>query len=145
MKIFYTVEINAQIEKTFDCVNNSEKLKLWMEGLQEVNVDPNADKDNPVGAKFRHKIKEGGKIKEYNGEITAYKLPTLLGVRIYDKMFTVDVLYKFESAGDKTILNYEADLVFGTKFAQLLGYLFSWFTKRLLVKQMSNLKALAEK
>ncbi len=144
MKVTYTLDINAPIEKSFECVNDNSKLKLWMDGLEKVEVLHETDPHNPVGTKFRQHIKEGGRVRQYDGEITRYKYPELLSVKISSKAFNVDVNYQFQNYGGGTRLNYEAELTFNNLFARIMSVLFRWLTKGILKKQMATLKKLAE-
>jgi carbon monoxide dehydrogenase subunit G len=144
-KAEYTLDINAPIEKAFDAVSDPNKLKIWMEGLEEtIYASPLDSNANPVGMKFKQHIREGGRVAEYDGEVTAYDKPHHLGVRVGNQQFTVLVDYRFASTGSGTRLNYSADLRFHTFIARVMGALFSWFTSRILDKQMKRLKMLAE-
>lgn len=71
-----TITVNAPIEKTFSLVDDAEKLKLWMDGLMDTEYTSPSDPANPLGTTFRQKIKEGGRVTEYEGEVTATRSPT---------------------------------------------------------------------
>ena len=144
-KAEYSLEMNVPLEKAFDAVSDPDKQKIWMEGLEETIYPSSLDSDgNPVGTKFKQRIREGGRVNEYDGEVTAYDKPHHLAVRVGNQQFTVDVDYRFTSTGKGTRLNYAADLRFHTFIARVMGVLFSWFTRRILDKQMKRLKAVAE-
>jgi uncharacterized protein YndB with AHSA1/START domain len=144
MEIKYTLAINAPVEKVFNLVDDDEKLKLWMEGLEETVYTSEVDREKPVGTKFRQKIREGGRLVAYEGEVTAYDKPHHLGVRIGNKQFSMQVDYRFSSIETGTRLDYSAAMIEATWFARLVGKLFSGLTKRILNKQMAALKTLAE-
>jgi uncharacterized protein YndB with AHSA1/START domain len=144
MNITYTMDIHAPIDKVFECIDNDELLKKWMHGLVEVVYVLEPDNNHPVGTKFTHKIKEGGKVREYDGEVIAYEKPSLLGVRLSPPMFTVDVYYRLSTIENGTRLHYECMLTYHNWFAKLIGSVFSWFSKKILHKQMNSLKELAE-
>ena len=55
----HTMTVAAPIEKVFALVDDAEQLKLWMDGLEEMVYTGPVDRDNPVGAEFRRKIREG--------------------------------------------------------------------------------------
>jgi uncharacterized protein YndB with AHSA1/START domain len=141
----YTLEIHAPIERAFACVDDAELMKIWMEGLVDTEYPDGIDKDHPVGTKFKQKIKEGGRVVEYDGEVLAYEKPRLLGVRIGNRMFSVDVFYQFEAIAEGTRLKYECRLTYHNVVAKMMGIMFGWLSKRILVKQMTALKALAER
>ncbi|NIN68580.1 MAG: SRPBCC family protein, partial [Anaerolineae bacterium] len=52
------------------------------------------NREQPIGTKFTQRIREGGRITEYEGEVTAYEKPYHLGVRIGSPQFSVDVDYR---------------------------------------------------
>ena len=144
MKATYTIEINAPIERAFDLVDDDEKIKLWMDGLEETTYTSDRDRENPVGTIFKQRIREGGRISEYEGEVTNYDKPNRLGVRIGNKHFVMRVDYRFTPTEAGTRLDYSAEMVQGNWIVRVVGKLFSWLTHRILKKQMKALKALAE-
>lgn len=144
MPYTYTIEIDAPIEKVFDCVDDPEKLKLWMTGLEETTYLSEFNPHNPVGVRFKQKIREGGRVTEYDGEVTGYKRPEYLAVRIFGKQFSVQVDYRFTAWGNRTQLDYSADITTDSWLIRIMLVLVGWFNKLILRKQMKKLKALAE-
>ncbi|MDF2646679.1 MAG: hypothetical protein K0Q73_2484 [Paenibacillus sp.] len=144
MQLTFTQDIKAPIEKVFACADEEEKQKLWMEGLVGTEYIGKYDPNQPVGTKFKQKIKEGGRVQEYDGEVTAYEKPRLLGVKLFNKMFSVDVRYRFTEISGGTRMQYDCELTFHHWIARLMGSLFGWFTKRIFRKQMQAFKSLAE-
>ncbi|PGS48383.1 SRPBCC family protein [Bacillus sp. AFS041924] len=141
----YSLVISAPIEAVFEVVDSDKHIKKWMDGFIENTYDENFNRENPVGHKFKQKLKEGGKIQEYEGEIISYVPPKELGVRLKHSTFTVEAIYRFHSEGTNlTRLDYECRLEMHSIVSKMMGFLFSWFTKRILVKQMSSLKKYAE-
>lgn len=145
-KSTYSQLINAPIEKVFEVVDSDNHIKNWMEGFIENVYEKDFDTNHPVGGKFKQKLKEGGKIQEYDGQIISYNRPKELGIRLMSPSFDVDVYYRFFSEGnEKTRLEYECNLKMHSFIAQIMGSLFSWFTKRIHIKQINALKSYAEK
>lgn len=142
-KVVYTIEVNAPIEKVFDAVSDADKQKIWMEGLEET-IYPSPLEGNPVGKPFKQRIREGGRVNEYDGEVTAYDKPNHLGVRVSNKQFAVQVDYRFTPTGSGTRLDYSAEMMMHTWVARIMGLLFGWFTRGILDKQMKKLKQVAE-
>ena len=145
MAITYQLQINAPIEKVFDLVDDDDKIKLWMEGLEETIYTSPQDRENPVGTTFKQKIREGGRVTEYDGVVTAYEKPKHLGVQISNSSFAMQVDYRFTSTPTGTRLDYVAEMVDPSWFTRLMSKLFSWLTNRILHKHMKNLKALGER
>ncbi|WP_408010556.1 SRPBCC family protein [Pseudalkalibacillus sp. A8] len=140
----YTIDIHAQRETVFDCINDNEKQKIWMEGLQETEYVGVYDAENPVGSHFKQKIKEGGRVVEYVGEVIAYDRPDSIAVKIGNQSFAVSVYYQLSETTNGTRLNYRAEMGTANTFTKIMGFLFGWLTKRILHKQMTRLKELAE-
>jgi uncharacterized protein YndB with AHSA1/START domain len=145
MAMTYSIEMKAPIDKVFDCVDDREKLKLWMDGLAETTYVTERDPANPVGTKFRQKIREGGRVQEYDGEVIAYEKPKHLAVRIGNTHFHAVADYRFSPTDDGTRLDYACDVTCHGWFVKVMGFLFGWFVKRMLRKQMAKLKELAER
>ncbi|PEJ57345.1 MULTISPECIES: SRPBCC family protein [unclassified Bacillus (in: firmicutes)] len=137
----YSLTINAPIEAVFEVIDSDEHMKKWMDGFIENQYDENYNRENPVGHKFKQKLKEDDEIQEYEGEIISYKPPTELSVRLKHSNFTVDAIYHLSSIGaNQTNLDYECKL----EMESMMGFIFSWFEKRTLVKQLDRLKKYAE-
>lgn len=145
-KTVYSMVINAPINSVFEVVDSEEHLKKWMAGFVDNIHEENFDYENPVGKKFKQRLKEGGKIQEYEGEVLSYNRPKELGIRLKHSSFQVDVYYYFTSVEtNQTRLDYECKVEMYSSIAKVMGFLFSWFTKRILTKQLNDLKAYAEK
>lgn len=96
------LDINSPIERPFECVDDPEKLKGWMQGLEGmVYVEP-YDPARPLGTKLKQKLREGGKVKEYDGEVTDYERPHRLGVKVFCPQFSVQVDYRFTATSATT-------------------------------------------
>jgi carbon monoxide dehydrogenase subunit G len=144
MTITYTQHIAAPIERVFAWVDDEEKLRAWMDGLEET-IDPEGrGRERRVGTRFRQRIREGGRLVEYEGEVTAYEKPRHIGVRIGNAMFACEVDYRFAPEGQGTRLDYRAEFLYRHWLARVMGALFGWLTWRILKKQIAKLKAVAE-
>ncbi len=138
------VDIRAPAEKVFGLLEDHDKLKLWLDGLEETHYIGEVDQANPVGARFKQRIREGGRVQEYDGEVTAYAKPQHLGVRLFGTQFSVQVDYRLKPTVDGTHLDYSADVSCGNWFFRLMARLFSFFMRGMLCKQMNKLKVVAE-
>ena len=137
-----TVEISAPVERVFDLIDDPEKAKLWMDGLQETVITESPP--NRVGTKFRQKIKEGGRTVEYSGEVTAYEPQRRLAVRIAGTGFGVDVDYRLTPVGAGTRLEFTCDMTMSNWFFRIMAKLAAGMNHRIIDKQMAKLKAVAE-
>ncbi|MGI9387107.1 MAG: SRPBCC family protein [Methyloligellaceae bacterium] len=144
MTYAYKQVIDAPIARVWSFLDDDEKLPLWMPQSVEITYPDGINRQALVGTRFRQKLKEGGRIREYQGEVTAHEPPYLLGIRLFDDSFAVDVIYRLTSDGDKTTLDYRADVALKSLMARIMGRLFGWLTKRLIRQLMGNLKRVAE-
>jgi uncharacterized protein YndB with AHSA1/START domain len=144
MKYDYTLEMDAPVEKVFELIHDPEKHKLWLQGVEETRYVGAYDPANPVGARFRQKIREGGKVKEYDGEVTAFARPKHLGIRLFSPQFSVQVDYRLTPQDRGTRLDYSAEVSCRSWFFRMMAAVFGWLMKGVLRKQMSKLKELAE-
>lgn len=144
MEISYHQEIIAPIEVVFDILTDDEKMKIWMEGLQLIEYPEEKNVDNPVGTQFIYHIKEGGHTQQYSGSVTEYTQPTLWGIELSNAAYQFNMTYELTSQARKTQVDYHCEMVFGSVFHRIMGFLFRWLTKRILKSQMIKLKQLSE-
>ena len=53
-----------------------------MDGLEETSYPDGLDRTRPVGTRFVQRIREGGRVSEYQGIVTAYDPQRHLGIEI---------------------------------------------------------------
>jgi uncharacterized protein YndB with AHSA1/START domain len=140
----HTLEIDAPIERVFALVDDPQKIKLWMRGLEETVYKTKRNRQHPVGTRFTQRIKQGRRISEYDGEVTAYERPTHLALRIGNDQFAFDVDYRLADLGGRTRLEYTATGADPKGLARPAGAFFALVTRRISAKQMRRLKAVAE-
>ena len=144
MRITFENEIAAPVPVVWSFLDDDTKLPLWMPEVVDISYPEGQKCEDPVGAAFRQTLKEGGREKTYDGLVTAYEPERLLGVRLTDGRFGVDVRYALSPSAQGTRLDYAADLVLQSRLARILGVLFKPLTISILKRQMANLKRVAE-
>lgn len=144
MTFHYQLDIAAPIEVVWQFLDDDKKQQLWMTQIVETTYPKGKNKEDPVGTEFRQKVKEGGRVKEYDGVVTAYHAPTLLSVLIGDEDFQMDVTYILHEEGPRTRLDYSCDIDVNNIFARIMGFLFRPLTMRIRKHHMANLKRVAE-
>jgi uncharacterized protein YndB with AHSA1/START domain len=144
MSYTFSMHVNAPPDKVFGIIDDPEQLKRWCEGVEETIYVTPKDPVNPVGTKFKQKIREGGQVQEYDGEVTAYDRPRHLGVCISNPHFAVQVDYRLAAEEGGSRLDYSADFQCRSMFMRVMLFLFGWYTRRILRRQMAKLKELAE-
>ena len=137
-------DINASPETVFRYVDEEDKVKLWIPELVANEFPHGKNDENPVGTKFIQKLKEGGRVRSYEGEVTAYEKNRALSIRLGNKGFTVDVDYRVEPRGNGSRLEFICDVKYKRWFFGLIGKLFSGFMLKMANKQLDRLKEAAE-
>jgi hypothetical protein len=144
MKNISKIDIKAPIGKVFDFINDETKHKLWLDGLEETIREPGYDRKNPLGSKFKQRIREGKKIEVYDGEVTAYERPKHLGARVHNKAFSVQVDYYLKHVKKVTHLEFVSEVTFHNLAFKMLAGLSGSIMKTVIEKQMKAVKALIE-
>ncbi len=137
-------EIEAPIETVFDLISDERNLKLWIDGLEATVYTSDVDRQNPLGATFIRRIREGRRVSEYRGEVTVFERPSRLAATIRGSQFAMAVDYRLESILGGTRLAYSAELTDASRIARVFAFLFGWLTRRILRRQMAKLKAVSE-
>lgn len=148
MRIERTLEIACMPEQLWPWIEEPEKQKQWMEGL----LSNEATSDGPTrpGSTFRLRLKEGGKIADYDGRITAYDPPHHMAVALSGgsmKSIEMHADYRLEALGDgRTRLHYTstADTERAGVLMRALMPLFGFFAKAQLNRFLRTLQRLAE-
>jgi uncharacterized protein YndB with AHSA1/START domain len=144
MAIVRRVEIRAPIDRVFELVDHPENLPRWIDGLESTEYVGGADPENPVGTRFRQRIREGGRTVEYDGEVTAYDKPHHLAVSIGNRRFAMKVDYRFTEHGEGTVLNYSVSPQATSPLASVMNVLFGWMTRRIVDRQLTKLREVAQ-
>jgi uncharacterized protein YndB with AHSA1/START domain len=144
MKIVCSIEIDAPMSKVFDVLNDADKHKLWLEGLEETIREPGYDPKHPVGSTFTQKIRDGKKLDVYDGQVVAYEKPKHLGVQVSNGGMTANVDYRLKSLKKKTQLEFSSDLQFKNLAFKLLVNLSQPILRGIIEKQLKSLKELVE-
>ena len=140
----FSMVIAAPVERVWELIDDDANLKRWMDGLVDTSYPDGIDRAQPVGTRFVQRIREGGRISEYAGVVTAYDRLKHLGIEIGNRVFTMAVDYRLAGVPEGTRLDYTAVMRRGGGFIRVMTVLFGWLTRKILRKQMAKLKALAE-
>jgi uncharacterized protein YndB with AHSA1/START domain len=135
--------IAAPPERVFGLLDDPVQMKRWMQGLEETTFTVR-DPDNPVGSRFRQRLREGDKVAEFDGEILAYETPVHLAMRIGDEHFSVEVDYRLTAVEGGTRLDYAARPTHRTLKSRFLDAVLRPLTAGLVKRQMDSLKRVAE-
>jgi carbon monoxide dehydrogenase subunit G len=149
MRTCWTGEFACKPERLWKFIEEPELQKQWMKGLQ----DNQRTSDGPpgVGSTFRMKIKEGSKVADYDGKISAYDPPRHLAVDLSGGNFPAGmvchVAYELTDLQGRTRLDYETEIKCQGKmplWMRLLMPIFKIFGAMQLKSFMRALKKLVE-
>ena len=143
MRTTFHGEIDAPIERVFDLVERPDHRRRWLEGLEETTLLAE-EGGRAAGAVFRQRVRDGRHTAVLAGQVTAYEHPNHLGILIGNRAFAMQVDYWLTSMGRRTRLEYTTELISGCALVRLAERAFSRLTRRILARQMSRLKLLAE-
>ncbi|HDX9614764.1 TPA: SRPBCC family protein [Bacillus toyonensis] len=145
MLITFQMEIQAPIEKAFSYLEDPEKQMKWMQGLEGTDHITTFDPANPVGTKFKQRLRERGQVQEYEGQVIAYEKYSLLGIQLDFPAFLIEVKYQLEVLTDKSCrLSLTERIEAKTLISKIMNFLFRGIIKRTIKKQMILLKQSVE-
>ena len=120
-----SVEIDAPIEQVFDyALNNTTEWSTLIVEDEAISETPEV-----VGSKFRIVTEEKGRRMEFDGEVTHYDAPNLSRIYLKNKMFDLDVEYRFEDLGGRTRLT-QNSIVHPHGFVKVMMSLMGWAMKK---------------
>ncbi len=138
------IQIDAAPQAVFDLIADNTRRGEWAEGMETFDYTSDFDPNDAVGTTFTQRIREGGRVTEYHGEITAYDPPKAWGAKVVGGSYSMVVEYHLAPANGGTEVVNVVDVDSSSWFVRVMGFLFSWFTKWLGRKQLRKLKELVE-
>ncbi|MDR2007889.1 MAG: SRPBCC family protein [Alphaproteobacteria bacterium] len=143
MKITYSFELNADINKVFSYFDDADKQKLWL--VNVVEMIPHPDKKDEKGEPFTMRMKHGKKIVDYQGYTLAVEKPTFLHVCVGDSKFNMEIKYYLKAVSDSiTKIDYECEVSSKSMIFRIIFALMKPFTTKIMKKQFNTLKQLVE-
>ena len=138
------IQIDASPQAVFDLIADNTRRGEWAEGMETFDYTSDFDPNDAVGTTFTQRIREGGRVTEYHGEITAYDPPKAWGAKVVGGSYSMVVEYHLTPANGGTEVVNVVDVDSSSWFVRVMGFLFSWFTRWLGRKQLRKLKELVE-
>ena len=138
------IQIDASPDAVFELLADNTRRGEWAEGMETFDYTSDFDPDDAVGTTFTQRIREGGRITEYQGEITLYDPPNAWGSQVSGGSYSMVVEYHLTVADGGTEVVSVVEVDSSSFFVRVMGFLFSWFTRWLGRKQLRKLKELVE-
>ncbi|WP_234396900.1 SRPBCC family protein [Bacillus massiliglaciei] len=119
-------EIQAPIEVIFSYLEDNDKQKEWMTGLEGTEYLTMFESSNPVSVKFKQRLREGNRIQEYEGQVTEYNKNNRLSIQMNHPSFLINVSYNLQEISPNTsILSIIEEVTAKTFFRKDIKYPFS--------------------
>jgi uncharacterized protein YndB with AHSA1/START domain len=138
------VTVAAPIGQVFSYLDDEERMKRWMTGLVEVSYEQPAV-PRGVGSRFRRRIKEQGRIRDYEGEVIRYRPPAEIGVRLGNTGFSVDVGYRLVERSGTTQVQQTVVMAARSRLTRVVSRLSGWLMQRQQQSMLLRLKAVVER
>lgn len=138
--------VNAAAETVFACVDEPEHIVQWVEGAVEHTYVSERNPANPVGQRFRQKLRMGKSIKEFEGEIINWEAPSHFGLRIPSPAYSSEAHFRISPVGpNRATVDYSIDVTLHKSIVRLLSPLLKMPLTFFVRKQIGRLKSYAEK
>jgi hypothetical protein len=138
--------VNTPAETVFACVDQPEHIVQWVEGAVEHTYTTDRNTADPVGQRFRQKLRMGKSVKEFQGEVIAWKSPTHFGLHIPSPAYSSEAHFRISPAGQtRCTVDYSIDVTLHKPFVRLLTPLMRVPLTFFVRKQIGRLKSYAEK
>jgi uncharacterized protein YndB with AHSA1/START domain len=138
-------EIQAPAEAVFSYLDDNDKQKEWMTGLEGTEYLTEYNASNPVGVKFKQRLREGNRVQEYEGQVTEYQKNNRLSIQMDHPSFLINISYNLqETSPNASILYITEEITPKTVSGRIVSTLFRVFMRKGLEKQMKALKQCAE-
>ena len=143
-ELVHSVEIAAPPRLVFGLIEDPQVRKLWQQGLEETVDTFHPAGGGKVGSRFVSRIREGGRLREYPGELIAYEAEALYSVRMDDSQYTLTISYSVVPQGPGTRAEFITRIEFHSWFSRLMSPIARLMLGTIMKNQLRSLKELAE-
>src|SRR3954471_12044647 len=114
--------VNAAAGTVFMCVDQPEHIVQWVEGAVEHTYVSERNPANPVGQRFRQRLRMGKSIKVFDGEIIAWEAPTHFGLSIPAPAYSSEAHFRISPNGPTlSTIEYSIDVTLHKALIRLLS------------------------
>lgn len=145
MRLTASVDIDAPADVVWSCIDEPDKIVRWVEGAVSHEYVGERDPDHPVGQRFRQELRQGPKVRSFEGTLTAFEPLRHFAFRIPSPAYSSEAHFHLTSQGDRrTRVDYAIDVTLHTTKAKIAAALLRLPLTFFVPKQMGRLKRLAE-
>jgi len=143
MKLTYSDTFDCTPQVLWPWLDDPEKCKQWLKGLEQVKVTSSGPKG--VGTTAKLYIREGGKLQEYDETVLLYEpgrrfKMQMVGGCLRGAAMIVD--YRLTDLGGRTRVDYECEAQTDSFFMKLMSPLFAIFGRMQIKSFFRKLKTL---
>ena len=139
-------EIGLDVARTpsdvFAFVDDTTKAPLWLSRC--VGIEQTSPPPKRVGTALHYSYKEGGRAGTMVGAVTAYEKDRQLTMRYEDRMFDVEVGFRFEPTGSGTRIAHAIEITPKAFMARLMAPMIRGATQKQIAQDTATLKRLLE-
>jgi uncharacterized protein YndB with AHSA1/START domain len=144
MAVHETLHIAAPPALVWSLIDDPARLPLWMPDVLETVYPQGRPKREVAGTRFIQQVRAAGGIKQYDGIVTAFEAERLLAIELTDQTYRIQVAYRLTPDETGTRLDYTGDLTMQNAFMALMATMAWPMTRSILLRQVANLKTVAE-
>ncbi len=144
MQELAAIHVDAPPERVFDLMADDQRRAEWMIGVESFEYASDVDPDDPLGAAFTQRIREGGRTSVYQGEVTAFERPSRLAWRLSRGSHSMLSEYHLTPFNGGTLVSSQCAVGADTWLTRVMDVLFGWLTRRIARQHLAKLKELAE-
>lgn len=139
-----SVTVPVPLSQAFAWLDEPGKLKQWVSGLEEVTyLKPGIPRG--AGTRFLCRLRQGIRVTEYQGEVTAYRPPNELALRLSSRRFALDIRYRLASRQEGTWIEQTVVLDSPSRPARLMLPLAGPLLRLHQARQLARLQAAVER
>ena len=144
MAVAETILIAAAPECVWALIDDPEMLPLWMPDVIETVYPDGRPAASLVGTRFVQRVRDKGRVTEYQGVVTGYEPGHYLAIDLTQPMFRISVGYRLSPAPTGTRLDFTGDLSMHNPMMNLMAIAAWPLTSSILKRQIAGLKRVAE-
>lgn len=144
MRINLSDQIAAPPARVFAALHDEAEMPRWMDGLERIEYPAGKPAGNPLGARFRARVRQSGLTQDFDGEITAFEADRRLGIRLAGSQLSIASDFRLAEAAGGTRLDYTADVEPAGLLGRLAGPMITSAAQGVAERQLAALKRLCE-
>jgi len=137
-----SIEIAKPVDEVFRFVDDTSQAPRWLQECVEVTQTSPGPK--AVGSRLHYVYQQGGRRGEMDGEVTAYERDRHLAMRYDDKVFGVEIDFRFAPAAGGTQVTHVCAIAIKNPVAKLMTPMIRGANEKQVVANLARLKQLLE-